>query len=272
MVTVKCVTSKGELFYREEGEGQPLLIFHSMGTDHRSMLSWLEPFFQLEEISVRRFYVDLPAHGQTKINSKLTSTDHMVQMIEEFIEQVLPGENVSLLGMSFGGYIAQGLMDRLLDKINGIALLAPAVHNRTNQLPKKIILESNKRILQKMNEDKWNAFSTLMIYENDWSYTCFMNEIQPGRELADRAFSQSDWRKHSYFLSQEPFYNRGPLTNPALLLLGRQDSICGYQDHLPLLETFSNCTCAILDGAGHMLPIDKRNLVQEHVKDWISKL
>ncbi|PEZ82278.1 MULTISPECIES: alpha/beta fold hydrolase, partial [Bacillus cereus group] len=38
-----------------------------------------------------------------------------------------------------------------------------------------------------------------------------------------------------------------------------------------LLEKFPNATFSILDGAGHMLQIEKRKIVQELIKDWLIR-
>ncbi len=77
----------------------------------------------------------------------------------------------------------------------------------------------------------------------------------------------SNWREKGYFLSEEPLNDVGTLTQPVLIILGKQDSICGYKDHLFLLEKFPNATFSILDSAGHMLQIEKRKIVQELIKD-----
>ena len=53
--------------------------------------------------------------------------------------------------------------------------------------------------------------------------------------------------------------------------MGKQDSICGYTDHISLLNKFSNATFVILDKVGHMLQIEKREIVQTLVKDWLMR-
>ena len=41
----------------------------------------------------------------------------------------------------------------------------------------------------------------------------------------------SNWREKGYFLSEEPLNDVSTLTQPVLIILGKQDSICGYKDH-----------------------------------------
>jgi pimeloyl-ACP methyl ester carboxylesterase len=62
------------------------------------------------------------------------------------------------------------------------------------------------------------------------------------------------------------------LNQPALFVLGRQDTICRYEDYFSLLEKFPNASFAILGQARHLMQIGKRELVQELVKDWLHRI
>lgn len=74
-----------QLFYETYGEGHPILILHAMGTDHRSMTAWIEPIFHNMK-GFQRIYIDIPAHGKSKIGKSLKSTQDFLDMILSFIE------------------------------------------------------------------------------------------------------------------------------------------------------------------------------------------
>lgn len=59
---MECLVAKGSIYYEIVGNGFPILIMHSMGTDHKSMKAWIEPIFD-EIQGFQRIYIDLPAHG-----------------------------------------------------------------------------------------------------------------------------------------------------------------------------------------------------------------
>ncbi len=65
------------------------------------------------------------------------------------------------------------------------------------------------------------------------------------------------------------FHDVESLPQSALLILGKQDYICGYQDHLFLMDKFPDSTFAVLNQAGHLLQIEKRDVVQTLVEDWL---
>ncbi|MEH7443161.1 alpha/beta hydrolase [Bacillus sp. JJ1122] len=265
---MECKVSKGTIHYEIQGEGFPIVILHAMGTDHRSMKAWVEPIFD-KMVGFQRVYVDLPAHGGSVIDESVTSTDDMLENLLEFIDAAMENHEFLLIGSSFGGYLAQGILHKRRNQAKGICLLAPALHLKERTLPERIVFEKDEDLLETLNSDVRTAFETLFNYQNKKNIVSFMDEIQPGRLLADREFLSSDWKTKRYFLSEEPFYEEKALPHPALFLLGKQDYICGYKDHQHLAQKFPNSTFAVIDKAGHMLQIEKREAVQLLLKDWL---
>ncbi|MFT9596823.1 alpha/beta fold hydrolase [Mesobacillus sp.] len=264
-----CKVRKGSIHYEVIGDGFPLLILHAMGTDHLSMIGWLEPVFKKIE-GFQRVYIDLPAHGRSTIDDSVKSTDDLLGNLLDFIDDTFEEQEFSLIGASFGGYLAQGIFHNRRSHVKGICLLAPALHVKERNLPERIVLEKDEELLSSLDPDIRAAFETLFIYQNEKSLAAFMKEIQPGRLLANRQFLGSDWKTKRYYLADEPFHDVQTLSNPALLILGKQDYICGYKDHFPLLDKFPNSTMAVLDRAGHMLHVEKRELVQGLFEDWLT--
>ncbi|WP_353618699.1 alpha/beta hydrolase [Bacillus sp. ISL-37] len=228
-----CKVRKGSIHYEVIGEGFPLLILHAMGTDHRSMKGWLEPVFNEVE-GFQRVYIDLPAHGRSTIENNVKSTDDLLGNLLDFIDDTFGEKEFSLIGASFGGYLAQGILHKRRVQVNGICLLAPALHVKERNLPERIVLEKDEELLSNLETDIRTAFETLFIHQNDATFGGFMKEIQPGRLLANRDFLASDWKVKRYYMTDEPFHDVETLTQSALFILGKQDYICGYKQR-PLL-------------------------------------
>ncbi|MGX6443873.1 alpha/beta fold hydrolase [Neobacillus sp. K501] len=267
---MECLVAKGSIYYETVGSGFPIIIMHSMGTDHRSMKAWIEPIFSKNH-GFQRIYIDLPAHGQSGIDEDFNSSDDILINILDFIDKTIPDQEFSLIGFSFGGYMAQGVLHHKRKNVRSICLLATALHLKERNLPNKIVFTKDEDLLKELDADIRMAFETLMIYQDKEKFAYFLNEIQPGRLSANRHFLLSNWREKGYFLSEEPFKDVETLTQTALIILGKQDSICGYKDHYFLLDKFPNATFAILDQAGHMLHIEKRKIVQGLINDWLIR-
>ncbi|MEI5908747.1 alpha/beta hydrolase [Bacillus spongiae] len=266
-----CNVEMGRIYYEIYGEGFPVLLLHGMGTDHRSMKAWAEPIYENIK-GFQRVYIDLPAHGKSTIDEGLKTTNDMLTNILEFIDKVLPNSRFLLIGSSFGGYLAQGILHSKREQVKGVCLLAPVLHLKERNLPEKVVLERDEGLNREWDDDCKNAFRTLFVHQSKINFDCFMNEIQPGRLLANKDFLASSWREKGYLLSEEPLNDVPSLPHHALIILGRHDSICGYKDHFFLLDKLPNSTVAILDGAGHMLQVENREIVRELVKDWLNKI
>jgi pimeloyl-ACP methyl ester carboxylesterase len=264
----ECKVTKGTISYDIQGEGFSMIFLHAMGADHRSMKAWVEPIFA-NLPGYQRIYVDLPAHGGSAINKSVTSTDDLLENLLEFIDTELVSKEFLLVGSSFGGYLAQGILHKRREQVKGICLLAPALHLKERSLPERRVFEKDIELLASLENDARVAFETLFLFQNKRNLAFFLEEIQPGRLLANREFLSSEWKTKRYFLSEEPLHDVKSLPHSALFLLGKQDYICGYKDHQHLAEKFPNSTFAVLDRAGHMLQIEKREVVQMLVKDWL---
>jgi 3-oxoadipate enol-lactonase len=104
--------------WREEGEGPVAVFFHGLGG---SRLAW-EP--QLRGLSGERRIVawDAPGYGESEPVSEYAFNAY-VNAAREFIDSVSPGEPVDLVGMSFGGMIAQYAAAAYPDRIRSLTLM-----------------------------------------------------------------------------------------------------------------------------------------------------
>src|SRR3978361_550476 len=94
------------VYYKEVGNGIPVIALHGYTVDHRLMTGCMEPLFT-KRAGWQRIYPDLPGMGMTPGSAQINDSDDMLEVIIEFIEDVIPGEKFLLVGESYGGYLAQ---------------------------------------------------------------------------------------------------------------------------------------------------------------------
>lgn len=256
--------------YVELGDGYPIVILHAMGTDHRAMYAWMEEIF-IQWHGWRRIYVDIPGHGESRMNPYVQTSDEMLSLILEFLNDILGNKSFAVVGMSFGGYLAQGILSSLRERVTGLCLISPALHVRRQPIPPKTVFEKDDTLLMKMEPDMLAAFETLMVTQTQDTFQRFSEEIHPGRQLTDRTFLTSSWRTNGYLFSSNPLEGKEFL-QPTLLLSGRQDHICGYEDLHDMLKIFPNATYSVLDRAGHLIQFDQRHLLQILTAEWLDRV
>jgi pimeloyl-ACP methyl ester carboxylesterase len=236
------------------GEGRPVVAIHGMGEDHRHMVVDLEPVF-VHYSKWKRIYPDLPGHGKTPAPDWITSNDQMLDVVLEFIDEVTNGERFLLVGRSYGGYLARGVVNRRPSLIDGLLLWVPVVTYGKRTLPSQV-LTGNKAVTPHINQREKELIGRLPRYREDPSK---QNQLVR-RLIANFSFDHDGFPER--------------LESPTLIVCGRQDSVVGYVDQWRVLENYPNATFALLDGADHLLgqPGIREETFKILARDWLNRV
>jgi pimeloyl-ACP methyl ester carboxylesterase len=63
-----------------------------------------------------------------------------------------------------------------------------------------------------------------------------------------------------------------PVAGPTLIVTARQDHLCGFRDAWDLLDRFPRATFAVLDRAGHFVPIEQEGLCRSLIAEWLDRV
>ena len=269
-----CELEKVALYYETYGEGKPLLMMHGYGVDHHLMTGCMEPLFA-ERNGWKRIYPDLPGMGRTRLNEKewLRNSDQMLEIVMDFIQTVLPGQNFAVAGESYGGYLARGLVKRIPDRLDGLLLICPCIipDRMQRDLPPPRVLHADPQLLARLGATERTEFEAMAVVQNEYTWHRFRDEIMPGVRLADEAFL-TGLQRDGYGFSFPVDDLAQPFARPALILAGRQDGVVGYRDAWRILANFPRATFAVLDKAGHNLQIEQAGLFQTLAAEWLDRL
>ena len=269
---MECHLKNISIHYEVRGEGKPLLLLHGYSVDHRLMLGCMEPLFKAKA-GYKRIYIDLPGMGKTRGESWIKNSDHMLDSVIAFIEEIIPDESFLLAGESYGGYLARGLVYKMANRIDGLFLLCPAVimDFKKRRIPEHQVLMKDELLLSEL--EPWDAedFASMHVVQSRKVWERYRDEIATGIQIADNDFLKNLQEKGYAFSFDvdklEERYNK-----PTLMLLGRQDSIVGYKDAWDILDNYSRATFAVLDKAGHNLQIEQEGLLNSLVDEWLERV
>lgn len=257
------------LHYEVCGEGHPLVIFPALGHTHRVMQSFLEPIFA-ERSGWQRIYVDLPGMGVSPVGNVRTS-DHMLEAVLGLIDHVLPTGRFCVAGMSFGAYIAQGVLHKRQKRIDGMMLLVPLIRPFERNAPGKTVLVRDEEFLATLNEEAATLFANGFVMQTERNWEQYRDVVLPGIPFVDVDFVSGAWRRHHYAFSFEVDKLEQPFIYPVLLLTGRQDHQVGYSNAFQMLESYPRASMAILDQAGHYLAFEQDMLFRVLVREWLDR-
>jgi pimeloyl-ACP methyl ester carboxylesterase len=268
---MECIVRDVPLFYEAYGTGTPIILLHAYGTDHRNMTGCMEPLFA-KLAGWQRLYLDLPGMGQTPGKESLKSTDDMLDVVVDFIDAVIPGQRFLLAGESYGGYLARGVLLRKFDLVAGMALICPGIiaeRSRRTVPPRTVIVE-NPALLTTLAPADAEEFGSMSVVQNHYNWQRFRDEVLSGASLANGPFLEKIRQHLDYSFDVDRLPQ--PFAKPVVLLLGRQDSSVGYQDAWRILENYPRATFAVLDRAGHNLPIEQPQIFNALVGEWLDRV
>jgi len=262
------------IYYEEYGKGKPVLCIHGYWVDHRLMSGCLESVFA-EIQGYRRIYLDLPGMGKTPSAKWIRNSDNMLEILTEFIDAVIPGENYLVAGESYGGYLTLGLIHNMRNRIDGVLMICPQLKSWVaidrEKLPEKQLLWKSEDIMPMEDEPEFQAFLEYAVIATPVIYDRYKTNILSGIAISDKDFLTNHFSS-DYNSGIADDLERLEFDRPACILTGRQDHAAGYLDAFEILSRFPRATFAVLDCAGHNLQDDNEPLFDQHVKDWLWRV
>jgi len=266
-----CTLKNIQVHYETQGQGRPLILLHGLWLDHRQMVGCMEPGLA-DRPGWQRIYLDLPGMGKTPGEAWITNSDHMLDVICDFIDQVLPGQRFAIGGYSYGGYLARGVLHRKADMVDGLLLACPMIKDiGKRNLPPQEVRVSDPELMasltpQQRQEFEWVSVQSQQIWKR------IHKEINRGSLLGDAPFLTKLHEEGYAFSFDVEEAMVDPFDMPTLIVAGRQDWVVGYRDAWQILDTYPWATFAVLDRAGHNLPIAQQRLFDSLVDEWLDRV
>jgi pimeloyl-ACP methyl ester carboxylesterase len=269
MNDLECNLENITIHYETHGSGQPLVALHGLGPDRRLMIGCIEPIFTHRD-GWQRIYPDLPGMGRTPVAEGISNSDDVLEVFLDYIHAIIPDQEFTLAGESYGCQLARALLHRIPNQVNGLLLICPGlVENRT--LPLHSVVSRDQIFMATLKDENKPLFESFAVVQNEHTWKRTNEEVIPGIMAASKEFV-SQLRTEGYPFSFDLEQLSQPFQKPTLVLSGRQDSMSGYRDVWEFLENFPRATFAILDKAGHNLQIEQEILFNALVNEWLDRV
>lgn len=247
-------TSAGKLFYSDHRKSgspyMPVIFVHGAGG---SRLDWPKELRQLPEANA--IVIDLPGHGKSDEPGRDT--------IEAFAETVailmdaidLP--RAVIAGHSMGGAIAQTFGLMYPDKAAGLILFGTSAQ-----------LIVNPRILDQVMTAQAEVAQTLRSWLFGPLATEEMRDVMYGKLMAlPPKVLYDDYLACSRFDVRDRLPE---LKMPVLIIGGEKDKMTRFALSEYMHEHIVHSTLVKIEGAGHMMTLERTEIVVQAVCDWLQ--
>ncbi|WP_067935897.1 alpha/beta fold hydrolase [Alicyclobacillus kakegawensis] len=254
------------------GDGYPVVMLHGWTLDHQAMLHCMEPVFEKRK-GWKRIYVDLPGMGRSEPQHSIRNSDEMLGAVLHFLDHLIPNERFVVCGYSYGALIARGIAHLRRNLVRGLLLFAPVIVAEPAErvLPEPQILRKDPALMSRLSAEDAAEFESIAVLQGEQEWEKFREEILIPSKSASHEFLDQI-RQNGYGFTFDIDRNSPPFEHPTLVITGRQDHVVGFQDAWRLMDYYLRATFAVLDMAGHNLQIERPNIFEALVNDWLDRL
>lgn len=110
--------NQADVAYREEGNGEPILLIHGFcgSSDY-----WDNIFEELAQTN-RVIALDLPGHGSSAVQENIKEIEQYATFIKDFMDAIKV-DQVTMFGHSLGGYITLAFAEKYNERLKGFSLI-----------------------------------------------------------------------------------------------------------------------------------------------------
>jgi len=260
--------------YELRGDGPTVVLLHGLTVDRRVMVEAFDPL--LADAGLRRLYVDLPGHGASKGDPARASADAFVEELVALVRAELPaardGELQAplVVGYSYGGYLAQGLV-RDLGGASALLLVCPIVEPdfARRVVPARRVAARDPELPFSADARERDAFEEVAVQMTRPVLERFQRAVHPANIAADPALVAA--MRARYALSRPLGDALARLEAPATIVCGHDDHWAGWQDAARLVALLRHPHFVVLPDCGHLLPLEQPAAFAQAVRDWLAR-
>lgn len=198
-----------------------------------------------------------------------TMTEHNnLASLAEAVLRAAPEGNVSVAGLSMGGFLALEMVRQAPKRIERLAL----INTRASPETAMEIKRRNNLIDLARREKKFSPatmpIEKLILHPSKWEDATIISLL---REMAESSGIEAFIRQQHAVMSRAD-YRPGlmRIRIPTLVICGRDDQLTPVEDSEEIAAAIQGARLTILEECGHMSPLEKPAEVTAELRQWLT--
>jgi len=237
---------------RRHVKAPPLVLLHGAGCDHHVFDALVSRLGGFDCIAL-----DLPGRGEAPTNPARTASE-----AADFVATALSERGIAravLLGHSYGGAVALELALAHPAKVAGLVLVATGARLRVHEAILAAMEEAAKAGPTSLVQLPWLPTTDAALRE----------PIEQHLARVPSTTTVADWQAANAF---DRMARVGEISCPALILGGTSDDLTPPKYARWLADNLPAARLVLVEGAGHMLPIEHAREASEHIASFVADL
>jgi pimeloyl-ACP methyl ester carboxylesterase len=254
-----------ELYYRDDGAGQPVLFIQGLGVDHRGWAPVCAPLS-------KRFRCISFDNRDVGRSSQVNAPYDVVDMAGDALGllDALEIERADVVGVSMGGVIAQEIAIRHPERVRRLALLS----TYTSGDPRGTAIFDGQALLRRTlsREDYCRATFWSVYTYADYGREGFIDEMVRRTAGNDLWQPQEAYERHvRAVLSANTESRLKQIVAPTLILSGADDILTPMRFQTLLAREIPDNRLRIVEGAGHGMIWSHPERVVEEIGAFLAE-
>ena len=258
------LSDTASLAYDAVGAGIPLLALHGAYSARGEVRDFLEPM--IDARPVRRVYLDLPGHGDSRPSSGVRQPDDVLELIDRLLDREAPTGRFLVLGHSFGGHFARAIAARHPDRIAGITLICPAVPGE-QRIPAPAVVRDD-HVSTALDPDQRAEYEGYFVVRTADTLERFRRAVLAVVGEVDEQTLESAITAGPHAADPDTV----AVEAPVLVVSGRHDHWVGWERQQRLGDQYPRATVVTAGDAGHALPHERPGLMAALLSDWLDEI
>ncbi len=214
-----------------------------------------------------RLWSRLELGGDRPIITAMLTEPTLTGQVERLIEQ-LP-DRFALAGLSLGAIVAMAMARRHPDRVTRLCLMATNPHLPTIQQRQAWSRQREQLTTGRSARDLQHDLLPLLLSRDvDDERPALVEQILLMADEVGVDHLDAQLRLQSTRVDERPALRR--LACPTLVVAARHDRICDLDRHVELARLITGSTLVIVEGAGHLVPLERPDEVGGLIRDWLS--
>ncbi|MBS0011282.1 MAG: alpha/beta hydrolase [Bacteroidales bacterium] len=255
---------QGEIWYRDEGEGDVIILLHGY---LESSEIW-DGFAAGLAASYRTIAIDLPGHGK----SGVFGDEHTMDFMAETVKAVMDAEGLDkamLTGHSMGGYVALAFVEKYPHRLYGYCLFHShpfadtdeLIDNRKREI--KIVESGKKDIIYPVNIPRMFA---------DFNTEKFTEAVEHNKLIASGISAEGIIAVLNGMISRPSrldILEQGEV--PLLFIAGKHDNYIPFEEVKNRIRIPANGEMLVLEKSGHMGFVEEKEKTLKAIMNFCQK-
>lgn len=238
-----------EVSWREWGHGEPLVLVHGLGDDHRTwrnVLPWLV-------VQRRVIAYDLRGHGETELGE---AAGTLAQLADDLVAllDALELDRADLAGHSLGGTVVLRAAIESPDRVRRLFPIATSSRVGRRVAPwyrdrAQLAERGHQALLRRLREDTESMFTSSRYLDDQW--------LIRSQATADPRGFANGCRAMARLLEEPLDPDLGRITASTLVVSAEKDTQCPPRAGEAMAAAIPGASLEVIRGAGHQVQVEQ---------------